>query len=273
MEKLSKNKLRLLLSFTKKKARDEQNLFLAEGNKLVRDLLPYFHCKTIVGTVDFFEKEEIRLESDCYIATKEELERLSLTRSPQAVWALFERKEHNLNLSELKEKLSLALDGVQDPGDLRIHFNILRDQHMKPFHTDFCLLVFLRVRSFHMLRPLKRNFDRKGRADSLLALNRNPASHEIDHIFGERHAKAAAAVAVGSGSVLLGERLKQPGKKGLLHADAAILHGEAKHPALLCEVRLLHGKGDRSRRIGGRLHRRQRIAKALKPEPTHKGAA
>lgn len=118
MEKLSKNKLRLLLSFTKKKARDEQNLFLAEGNKLVRDLLPYFHCKTIVGTVDFFEKEEIRLESDCYIATKEELERLSLTRSPQAVWALFERKEHNLNLSELKKKLSLALDGVQDPGNL-----------------------------------------------------------------------------------------------------------------------------------------------------------
>ncbi|MBQ9101389.1 MAG: RNA methyltransferase [Paludibacteraceae bacterium] len=118
MEKLSKNKLRLLLSFTKKKARDEQNLFLAEGNKLVRDLLPYFHCKTIVGTVDFFEKEEIRLESDCYIATKEELERLSLTRSPQSVWALFERKEHNLNLSELKEKLSLALDGVQDPGNL-----------------------------------------------------------------------------------------------------------------------------------------------------------
>lgn len=118
MEKLSKNKLRLLLSFTKKKARDKQNLFLAEGNKLVRDLLPYFHCKTIVGTVDFFEKEEIRLESDCYIATKEELERLSLTRSPQAVWALFERKEHNLNLSELKEKLSLALDGVQDPGNL-----------------------------------------------------------------------------------------------------------------------------------------------------------
>lgn len=118
MEKLSKNKLRLLLSFTKKKARDEKNLFLAEGNKLVRDLLPYFHCKTIVGTVDFFKKEEIRLESDCYIATKEELERLSLTRSPQAVWALFERKEHNLNLSELKEKLSLALDGVQDPGNL-----------------------------------------------------------------------------------------------------------------------------------------------------------
>lgn len=118
MEKLSKNKLRHLLSFTKKKARDEQNLFLAEGNKLVRDLLPYFHCKTIVGTVDFFEKEEIRLESDCYIATKEELERLSLTRSPQAVWALFERKEHILNLSELKEKLSLALDGVQDPGNL-----------------------------------------------------------------------------------------------------------------------------------------------------------
>lgn len=118
MEKLSKNKLRHLLSFTKKKARDEQNLFLAEGNKLVRDLLPYFHCNTIVGTTDFFEKEEIKLNIDCYVASKDELERLSLTRTPQSVWALFERRNHKLNLPELKEKLSLALDGVQDPGNL-----------------------------------------------------------------------------------------------------------------------------------------------------------
>ena len=95
MERLSKNKLRQLLTFSKKKNRDEENLFLAEGNKLVQDLLPYFKCKTIVGTTDYFERERFDCATECYIATREELERLSLTRSPQSVWALFERKNYH----------------------------------------------------------------------------------------------------------------------------------------------------------------------------------
>lgn len=118
MERLSKNKLRQFISFNKKKTREEQNVFLAEGNKLVHDLLPYFHCKTIIGTENFFENEDIKLCDECYIASKEELERLSLTRTPQSVWALFERKNYSLNTSEIKEGLSLMLDGVQDPGNL-----------------------------------------------------------------------------------------------------------------------------------------------------------
>ncbi len=118
MERLSKNKLRQLLTFTKKKNRDEENLFLAEGNKLVQDLLPYFKCKTIVGTTDYFERERFDCATECYIATREELERLSLTRSPQSVWALFERKNYQLDFTAIEQTLSIALDGVQDPGNL-----------------------------------------------------------------------------------------------------------------------------------------------------------
>ncbi len=118
MERLSKNKLRQLLTFTKKKNRDEENLFLAEGNKLVQDLLPYFKCKTIVGTTDYFERERFDCATECYIATREELERLSLTRSPQSVWALFERENYQLDFTAIEQTLSIALDGVQDPGNL-----------------------------------------------------------------------------------------------------------------------------------------------------------
>lgn len=118
MERLSKNKLRQLLTFTKKKNRDEENLFLAEGNKLVQDLLPYFKCKTIIGTTDYFERERFDCATECYIATREELERLSLTRSPQSVWALFERKNYQLDFTAIEQTLSIALDGVQDPGNL-----------------------------------------------------------------------------------------------------------------------------------------------------------
>ena len=118
MERLSKNKLRQFLTFTKKKNRDEENLFLAEGNKLVQDLLPYFKCKTIVGTTDYFERERFDCATECYIATREELERLSLTRSPQSVWALFERKNYQLDFTAIEQTLSIALDGVQDPGNL-----------------------------------------------------------------------------------------------------------------------------------------------------------
>lgn len=118
MENLSKNKLRQLLSFTKKKSRDEEGIFLAEGNKLVIDLLPYFHCKTIVGTENFFKDKLLNNCGESFIATKEDLERLSLTRSPQEVWALFQRKDQDLNLSEIEKKLSIVLDGIQDPGNL-----------------------------------------------------------------------------------------------------------------------------------------------------------
>ena len=41
-----------------------------------------------------------------------------ISRSPQSVWALFERKNYQLDFTAIEQTLSIALDGVQDPGNL-----------------------------------------------------------------------------------------------------------------------------------------------------------
>ena len=51
---LSKNELKKLKSFARKKQRDEAGVFIAEGPKLVAELMPAFQCRTLVGTAEYF---------------------------------------------------------------------------------------------------------------------------------------------------------------------------------------------------------------------------
>jgi len=46
---LSKNKQKLIRSLDRKKNRDAEGLFLAEGPKLVTELLAHFRCRLLVG--------------------------------------------------------------------------------------------------------------------------------------------------------------------------------------------------------------------------------
>ena len=47
---ISQSKIKLIKSLGLKKFRDETHLFIAEGTKLVLDLLPVFHCSILVAT-------------------------------------------------------------------------------------------------------------------------------------------------------------------------------------------------------------------------------
>ena len=47
---LSKNKIKFIRSLEQKKFRKENNCFLAEGNKLVKDLAGKFKCRLLVAT-------------------------------------------------------------------------------------------------------------------------------------------------------------------------------------------------------------------------------
>ena len=118
MEELSKNKVKFITSLTKKKNRDEFGLFLAEGPKLVNDLTDGFHCAMLVGTSEYWEKNENINADEKVIANEEELKKISLQRAPQSVMGIFEKKKTDINVSTLRSCLSLALDTVQDPGNL-----------------------------------------------------------------------------------------------------------------------------------------------------------
>ena len=46
---ISKNKIKFIHSLEKKKFRNETDCFLAEGNKLVADILPFFECECLIA--------------------------------------------------------------------------------------------------------------------------------------------------------------------------------------------------------------------------------
>src|ERR1700676_467256 len=60
------------------------------------------------------------------------------------------------------------------------------------------------------------------RADAGLALDTDPATHQLDDLLGDREAKPGAAEAASNGRVRLGEFLEELGAHGIRHADAGI---------------------------------------------------
>jgi len=115
---LSKNKIKHILSLSRKKERDESLLFVAEGNKIVTDLLPLFRCQTLILTEEFRKTLSSYQAEEVIIATKEEIKKASQLNTPQSALAVFYQPTYTLDFASLKNKFSLMLDTIQDPGNL-----------------------------------------------------------------------------------------------------------------------------------------------------------
>lgn len=113
---LSKNKIKDLSQLHLKKFRDEQKVFMAEGNKLVSDLLGVFSCKTLVATSDWISTHK-PIAEEIITATEDELKKVSLLKTRQQVIAIFKQPTYILNKNKIVNTLSLALDDIQDPGN------------------------------------------------------------------------------------------------------------------------------------------------------------
>ncbi|MDH6355795.1 TrmH family RNA methyltransferase [Dysgonomonas sp. PH5-45] len=118
---LSKNKHKYIQSLRDKKHRTEHSTFVAEGDKLVSDLLDSMHCQLLVATPAFLEliecKKNIRVDEIVEV-DKAEIEKTALVKNPQNVIAVFYQHKGSPSFSDIETRLSLALDGVQDPGNL-----------------------------------------------------------------------------------------------------------------------------------------------------------
>ncbi len=115
---LSKNKIKFIKSLAIKKYRDEANCFLAEGNKLVADILPYFACELLLVQNSWLATQGDIKAKELLVVSDEDLKKASLLKNPQQVLGIFKKPEYQLNKNELKDKLSLVLDDIQDPGNL-----------------------------------------------------------------------------------------------------------------------------------------------------------
>ena len=115
---LSKNKIKYIRSLELKKNRKEEHAFVAEGHKLVGDLLGHFSCRLLVATRSWMDVHPQVVADEVIEVTQEELTRASLQKTPQDVLAIFEQPEYPMNPEVISQSLCLALDDVQDPGNL-----------------------------------------------------------------------------------------------------------------------------------------------------------
>lgn len=115
---LSKNRIKYIHSLKLKKNRNTDKVFLAEGSKLVGDLLGYFSCRFLVATSEWLSQNKELSLKDVTEVSEKELSQASLLRTPQQVLAVFRQPEEEMDASIISRSLCLALDNVQDPGNL-----------------------------------------------------------------------------------------------------------------------------------------------------------
>lgn len=113
---ISKNQIKFIRSLELKKNRKSESLFVAEGPKVIEELLKLKTPHTIIATKEWIDNNP--KISNVIEVSERELESASLLKTPQQVLALFaiETTEQDLNIDN--NKLYLALDGIQDPGNL-----------------------------------------------------------------------------------------------------------------------------------------------------------
>lgn len=115
---LSKNRIKYIHSLELKKNRDAAGVFLAEGPKVVSELLGHFPCQLLAATSGWQPPCTGMQAEESVEVTTEELTRASLLHTPQQVLAIFRKRKDIDNKTEIFRSLCLALDGVQDPGNL-----------------------------------------------------------------------------------------------------------------------------------------------------------
>lgn len=118
MENLTKNLVKMITSLSKKKGRDELGLFMAEGPKLVNDLLPVFSCKYLIATAEYLAIHPSSKAESIIQVSEADLKKVSQLCAPQSVVAVFEKQSDKLRWDQLQQSLTLMLDTVQDPGNL-----------------------------------------------------------------------------------------------------------------------------------------------------------
>ena len=115
---ISKNKIKYIRSLEQKKTRREEGVFVAEGPKLTGDLLGHFHCRYLAATAEWMNAHPLVEADEKDMATPEDLQRASLLKTPQDVIAVFEQRNEVTDTCVIERELCLALDDVQDPGNL-----------------------------------------------------------------------------------------------------------------------------------------------------------
>ena len=113
---ISKSEAKKVRLLHQKKYRDESGIFIAEGPKVVHELLnSSYKLISLFATKEFIPKSRNHALSEI---TEKELSSVSCLSTPNQVIGLFEIPVHKTDVRSLQDQLVIALDDIRDPGNL-----------------------------------------------------------------------------------------------------------------------------------------------------------
>lgn len=140
---LSKSRISLIRSLKYKKIRMLHGLFVAEGEKIVKDLMTVsldinpFRIDSIYATSGWSGKNKYARTAglDITEVTEKELKRISSLTTPNMVLAVIRIPDYDYDKDLIMNDMSLVLDDIQDPGNLG---TIIRIAHWYGIRQIFC---------------------------------------------------------------------------------------------------------------------------------------
>jgi TrmH family RNA methyltransferase len=119
---ISQKALKHYASLLHKKQRQKEKKFIVEGNKLLTEGIENGYTPEIVlTTLTFFESQPEYFESLNGLRIEhiksQELKKLTDTKSPQEVIAVFPYANKQFNSDSVRSKLIVYLDNISDPGN------------------------------------------------------------------------------------------------------------------------------------------------------------
>ncbi len=112
---LSKNEVKYIQSLYHKKTREAERVFVVEGPKIIEELLASdYTIRKLYATDEWTKTADLSVE--LIRVNPDELQRISGLQTANQVLAVAEQK--SILKPGLKNKLTLVLDGIQDPGNL-----------------------------------------------------------------------------------------------------------------------------------------------------------
>jgi RNA methyltransferase, TrmH family len=117
----SKNKTKFIISLQKKKVRDEYQLYVIEGDKIVREYISAeMPIKSLIAKPEFISSfsKDILNAFETEPVSYEELKQISSLKTPHNALAVVCMPDQKISQKKILKEKCAVLDCIQDPGNL-----------------------------------------------------------------------------------------------------------------------------------------------------------
>lgn len=115
---ISKSKIKLINSLKLRKYRKKHNLFIAEGQKIINDLIESGNIASCIIASDNFFNKNIIANTEFILTDYNEIKKISNLKTASNSLAIFEIPNFNLNFKNIENELIIFCDSIQNPGNL-----------------------------------------------------------------------------------------------------------------------------------------------------------